>query len=120
VEQKLLVQALERSFNALDSSLFVDKTVAVEFYGLTADIVTRQNSMPEIACPAARHLHCVAQQESRIRYGVPNRNVHFFQVLIAKVRSEASLAATSGVSEFHVVGFAGFLQDLSFIAARST
>ena len=37
IEQKLLVQALERSFNALDPSLFINKTVAVEFYGLTSD-----------------------------------------------------------------------------------
>ena len=37
IEQKLLVQALDRSFNELDPSLFRDKTVTVEFYGLTAD-----------------------------------------------------------------------------------
>jgi hypothetical protein len=37
VEQKLVVQALERAFNGLDASLFKTKTVTVEFYGLTPD-----------------------------------------------------------------------------------
>jgi hypothetical protein len=37
IEQKLLVQALERSFNRIDPSLFRQRTVLVEFYGLTPD-----------------------------------------------------------------------------------
>lgn len=37
VEQKLLVRALERALNVLDASEFKDKSVAVEFYGLTPD-----------------------------------------------------------------------------------
>jgi hypothetical protein len=37
MEQKLLVQALERSFHQLDASPFANRTVAIEFYGLTPD-----------------------------------------------------------------------------------
>jgi hypothetical protein len=37
IEQKLLVQALERAFDGLDSQLVKGKTIAVEFYGLTPD-----------------------------------------------------------------------------------
>jgi hypothetical protein len=37
IEQKLLVQALERAFDGLDSQLVKGKTIAVEFYDLTPD-----------------------------------------------------------------------------------
>jgi hypothetical protein len=37
IEQKLLVQALERSFKRIDPALFRQRTVLVEFYGLTPD-----------------------------------------------------------------------------------
>jgi hypothetical protein len=37
IEQKLLVRALERALAGLDASPFKDKTVAVEFHGLTPD-----------------------------------------------------------------------------------
>jgi hypothetical protein len=37
VEQKLLVRALERALDGLDSRAFHGKTVAMEFYGLTPD-----------------------------------------------------------------------------------
>jgi hypothetical protein len=37
IEQKLLVRALERALDGLDSQVFSGRTVAVEFYGLTPD-----------------------------------------------------------------------------------